>query len=306
MRLLAASALLALLAGACAPTGHRPASPLALEQVGAGIGPDVVAARQTVLDFVRAYAEAPADGGAALSAMVAGPKLTEWVRWLAIQNGEFRGTIGASVEVRSIELVGIVPVQGGVGARLELGASVTFAFDPVGDRPFRRTRILDGPVTLIRVGRADWKVLDATRDGASMDGGIQLFDGLQQERHGVTLRLDSLFRFTPNWQFNVLVRNRTGAPIRLAGGAVLLVENDGETARRHGVVTASLERVPDGATVAGLAAFPLQPSPRGRILVLAYRTADGRRLDFAFPMARRITPSGVPPTASPAPPDASR
>jgi hypothetical protein len=306
-RLFATSALAAIVLGACASPTAGPARPIALEQVDAGIGPDVVAARQTVLDFLRAYVEAPADDGLALSRLVTGPKLDAWVRWLAVQNRSFRGTIDATVDVRSVGFVAILPIRTQVGARMDLSASVTFSFDPVGGDPFQRTRIMDGPVTLVREGVADWRVLDATRDGVSMDAGIQLFDHLQRRGRGVTVRLDSLFQFTPNWQFNVIVQNRSGASITLepSSGVRLLTNRQGHLRGRGGAITDGLLRVPDGSTVEGLVAFPLQPSPRGRIVALTYRSPSGPPIRFAFPMTGKVTPVPVPPTTSPGAPGAA-
>ncbi|HEX9122601.1 MAG TPA: hypothetical protein VF984_04475 [Actinomycetota bacterium] len=303
--LLVSSAVVAIVAlGACDPPTQGPAQPLALEQVGAGIGPDVAAARQTVLDFLQAYADAPADDGVALSGLVAGAKLGAWAQWLAVQNRDFDGTIVATVDVRSVEFVAFHPIQGRVGAQVDLGASVTFTFDPTEGDPFRRTRILDGPVTLLRAGEADWRVVDATRDGISMDAGIELFQHLRQRRHGVTVRLDSLFQFTPNWQFNVIVANHSGWPIRLDRrvGASLYTKRHGGSARRQGAITPSLVLVPDGATIQGLAAFPLQSSARGRVVALTYRIRHGGLIRFAFALAGKVTPVGAPPTASPAAP----
>ena len=54
----------------CSPELEGPARPIAREQVGAGLGVDVVAARQTVVDFLDAYAHATEDEGGRLAELV--------------------------------------------------------------------------------------------------------------------------------------------------------------------------------------------------------------------------------------------
>lgn len=307
-RIVAAAIVSALLPVAgCSSPARGPAQPIALEQVAPVFGFDVAAVRGTVLRFLDAYASAPNDGGRALSRLVAGPKLTAWTRWLGVQNREFQGTIRGTVDLGSVRFLGILPVRGGVGAQVDLRASVRFGYAPAGDAASERTRTLDGPVTLVRAGTADWRVLDATRDGASMDGAIELFDHVRRRRGGITVRLDSLFAFTPNWQFNVEVLNHSGGSIVLSERAVLLAERPAGSDPIPGIATGSLLRIANGATVSGLCAFPLQRSGRGRVLSLVYRPRTGGPARFDFPLAGLVTGTGAgaPPTTSPAAPGAS-
>jgi hypothetical protein len=298
MRRLAVFGLVLLAATSCSPSLEGASQPLAQEQVGAGLGLDVAAARRTALDFVNAYAHATEDDGARLSALVVGPKLTAWVHWMTVQNQQFDGTISGTADVRSVAFVDSFLVENAVGGRVNLGASVTLTYDPAAGETFDRTRIMDGPVTLLRTGTAEWRVVDATRDGQSMDDGIQLFRDLSMPSHGVTVSLHSLFMFTPSWQFNVSVENRTGGLIRFEPeGLALLVRRQGAPPQRtRGVYTQALVALPSGFDAEGLVGFPQQEEARGRTLSLAYRLAGGRHVTFSFPLGHVVTQ--VPPTSS--------
>src|SRR5207247_1171671 len=114
-----------------------------------------------------------------------------------------------------------------------------YAHDPADGQAFDRTRIMDGPLTLLQTGTAEWRVVDATRDGQSMDDGIQLFQDLSVASHGVTVSLHSLFMFTPAWQFNITVVNRTGGLLRFEPDRLgLFVRRQGAPAETtHGSYT---------------------------------------------------------------------
>jgi hypothetical protein len=298
MRRLAVFGLVLLAATSCSPSLEGASQPLAQEQVGAGLGLDVASARRTALDFVNAYAHATEDDGAKLSTLVVGPKLAAWVHWMTVQNQQFDGTISGTADVRSVAFVESFLVENAVGGRVNLGASVTLTYDPAAGETFVRTRIMDGPVTLLRTGTAEWRVVDATRDGQSMVDGIQLFRDLSMASHGVRVSLHSLFMFTPSWQFNVTVANRTGGLIRFEPqGLALLVRRQGAPPQRtRGVYTQALVALPSGFHSEALVGFPQQEEARGRTLSLTYRLAGGRRVTFAFPLGDVGTQ--VPPTSS--------
>ncbi len=284
---------------ACASGAQGPAAPIAMEQFSASMAMDLVSARQTALDFLNAYAASPDDGGLALTQIVAGPKLASWVRWLAVQNAEFAGAITAEPVARSATFDGTLKLQGAIGARVELGASVTFSYTPAEGDPFDRNRVLDGPMGLLEVGPANWRVIDFTRDGVPMSQGIQLFRKVSRTKDGVRVSVDSLFAFTPNWQFNVTVENhgRAGALLD-PNGAVLFTKRSGGYDRIDGVTTPSLRTVAAGSSAAGILAFPLQDDPKGKIVALVYR-AGGRTIRFAFKLSAFVETSGAPaPTAS--------
>jgi hypothetical protein len=298
MRRLVFSSLVLLAATSCSPSLEGASQPLAQEQVGAGLGLDVASARRTALDFVNAYAHTTEDDGARLSALVVGPKLTAWVHWMTVQNQQFDGPISGIGDVRSVAFIDSFLVRNAIGGQVNLGASVTFTYEPADGQAFDRTRIMDGPVTLLRTGMAEWRVVDATRDGQSMDDGIQLFHDVSMASHGVTVSLHSLFMFTPAWQFNVTVVNRTGGLIRFEPDRLgLFVRRQGAPAQRmEGVYTEALDALPSGFDAEGLVGFPQQDEAKGRTLSLAYRLAGGRHVTFAFPLGEVVTQ--VPPTSS--------
>jgi hypothetical protein len=298
MRRLVFSSLVLLATTSCSPSLEGASQPLAQEQVGAGLGLDVASARRTALDFVNAYAHTTEDDGARLSALVVGPKLTAWVHWMTVQNQQFDGPISGIGDVRSVAFIDSFLVRNAIGGQVNLGASVTFTYEPADGQAFDRTRIMDGPVTLLRTGTAEWRVVDATRDGQSMDDGIQLFHDVSMASHGVTVSLHSLFMFTPAWQFNVTVVNRTGGLIRFEPDRLgLFVRRQGAPAQRmEGVYTEALDALPSGFDAEGLVGFPQQDEAKGRTLSLAYRLAGGRHVTFAFPLGEVVTQ--VPPTSS--------
>jgi hypothetical protein len=282
--------------------GRRPRSRRAGD---ARSGADAGAA-QTVIDFLDAYANASSDGGAALADLVAGAELQAWVHWLGVQDVQFPGTITGEPDLRGVAFLGSVPTKRAVGAQVDVGATITFSFVPTDGDPFERTRILDGPFTLASVSPADWRVVDLTRDGIPMSDGIQLFRGEERTDGAVTVKLDSLFMFTPNWQFNVVIENRSGRTIELdQSTSALFVERTGGFEQVDGVTSLSLFQVLAGTTGEGLVSFPLQDSSDGRVLVLSYH-GGGRDYRFDFPLQDLVTVvPPPPPTAGAAAPAAS-
>jgi hypothetical protein len=295
----------ALAASGCASGPVGPSQPIAAEQLGGADGIDIVAARATALEFLSTYAASPTEGVGALRSLVAGADLRSWVRWLGVQNREFDGTIRGTVDLRSAAFTASVPIRTAVGAQVDMSASVTFDFTPAnGDAPFERTRILDGPITLLQTGTAGWKVVDVTRDGISMDAGITAFDGQTRHLAGVSVRLDSVFRFVPNWQFNVVVTNDSRATIALdVAAAALIVRHPDGIQSFPTVPSRSLETIRPGATVDALIAVPYQESAKGRRLSLPFVGSDDRLRRFEFALGGIIDPLPGPSTGagSPAP-----
>ncbi len=308
-RLLVPIAILLALA-ACGPTLKGPAQTDALEQVSGGTGLDIVSARQAALDFVEAYAHASEDGGKVLLSLVDGSKLRSWVHWLAVQNGAFPGTIAATADVGSLRFVSTGSIGGVPGAEVDLGASLTLDYRPQGAAAFSVTRSLDGPMTLIRVGTGDWRVIDATRDGQPMDSAIQVLKKVEQAQQGVTVTVDSVFMFAPRWQFNVIVHNASSSPLALdtAATAVYVKQPGGSyEPTKKTAITPSLVTIAPGATIQGLVSVPTQPSARNRILEIPL-ALRGKLLQFQFALQGVVNPvqSPVPgPTAVAAAPAGS-
>lgn len=285
----------------CAPAPRGPAAPIAQEQVVAAPELTSSSSRQTVRELIEAYAGSPRDGGAALAELVTGDELERWVYWLGIQHAQFPGRVDGEADIRRIAFVGTAPVNQALGAQVQLSASVDFTYAPLGEDPFERARILDGPVTLVSRRPGDWRVLDLTRDGVPMSDGIELFTDEVLEDDGVAVRLDSLFMFTPNWQFNVIVENRTTEAIALDPEATgLYIEGPGgDFERVGGVPSPALGQVPGGTGVQTLLAFPLQDSADDRVLVLTFRSEE-QVYGFDFPLEDlvRAVPPPPPTTGS--------
>jgi len=305
MRVRAAFVLLSVLVfGACTEEPMGPAAPIAPAQLTPAPALDASAARETVVEFVQAYRDSPTDGIDPLTALVAGPDLSSWAKWLNVQNTEFDGSIQGVADLRDVEFVGAVSTPRASGASVGLSASVAFRFSPNGDKPFEFVRILDGPVTLVRTSPGSYRVLDLVRDGVPMSDSIQPFRNQTRTDGGVTVTMDSLFMFMPNWQFNLVVENRSDHDVQLAeDGAALFVDRGDGFDRVGGTVavTPSLVTIPAGQTIEGLVAFRAQPSADGRVFSLTY--GEGKdALSFQFPLAdlvKQVPPP--PPSDEPAP-----
>ena len=288
----AAFLALALLAAACGGE-ERADAPHALEQVLPAASLDVAAVRSTALAFVRAYADTASDEGLALSRLVLGASLSEWVRWLAVQNGQFDGVIRSrlsSVEVRGLQVASTERTD---VAQVLLSASVTFQYEPFGSAPFERTRVLDGPLTLVRTGVADWRVLDVTRDGLAISDGVRDLGDERVTADGVTVELHSAFLFAAGWQFNVTIENATGESIRLEG--VTLTTAAGT---EDGIATGPLLAIPRRTGAIGILAFPAGTDLTRPVLELRFATADGAPIVVRARLAAAI---GDLPGASPTP-----
>jgi hypothetical protein len=290
---------LAVVAAACAPEPSGPRAPIAREQVSTAPALASASARRTVLAFVDAYASSPVDGGARLAGLVAGDELERWVSWLTVQDAQFPGGIQGRAEVRDIAFVGTAPIDRATGAEVDLGATVTFTFTPTGAAAFNRARILDGRVTLVSARPGDWRMVDVTRDGAPMSEGIQLFEDEVRTDGDVAVRLDSLFMFTPNWQFNVVVENRTRGDLALDARATgLFVRRPGGGFDRvEGVPAAGLLRVPAGTGLESLISYPQQEAVDGRVLVITFREGHRTfRVDFPLEDLVTVAPPPAPTT----------
>lgn len=283
---------------ACTNEPVGPAAPIAPAQLTPAPALDASAAREAVVQFVEAYRDSPTDGIDPLMALVAGPDLDSWAKWLNVQNTEFDGTIQGVADIRDVEFVGAVSTPRASGASVALSASVGFRFVPSnGDDPIDRIRILDGPVTLVRTAPGSYRVLDLTRDGVPMSDSIQPFRHQTRSESEVTVTMDSVFMFTPSWQFNMIVTNDSPHDIQLAeDGAALFVERGGGFDRVPGMVavTPSLVTIPAGQTVEGLVAFRAQPSADGRVFSLTYGQGKGA-LSFEFALGDLVTQVPPPP-----------
>jgi hypothetical protein len=213
-----------------------------------------------------------------------------------VQDAQFPGSIEGASEVRGADFVQTVVTRRAVGASVDLGASVTFSYTPVDGGPFERVRILDGPVTLVGGPPGDWRLIDFTRDGVPMTDGIQLFKDERRRDGRVTVILDSLFMFTPNWQFNVIVENRTGSEIRIDPATTdLFVRRPGKGFHEvQGATAQGLEAIPPASSVQSMVSYPLQGSADGRVLHLSFSQGN-RSFAFDFPLQDIVTAVPPPP-----------
>jgi len=293
-------ALLAFLAVACAtPAGE--VRPNALEQISPTLGLDVTAARQAAISFVEAYARADEDGAAALRALAGTPKMLRWAEWVGVQAEQFRGEIIGRADVDRVTFVGFLRIEAAdaLGAHLDLDATVSLTFAPEEGEPARRVRVFRGPVALFRRDLGDWGVLNAIRDGLSMDDEIHLVDQRASAR-GVTVELDSVFTFVPEWSVNLVLSNGTRRRLTLLPPDAAIVDRAG--GRVEGLAgTPNLRGVSPGTRgMAAIVTFPALPSVRGRTLVLPVRLGRGREVRFEFPLGRLLTLSADPaPSPSP-------
>ncbi|HZD17702.1 MAG TPA: hypothetical protein VE669_06140 [Actinomycetota bacterium] len=293
--------LVPLALAACAPEPVGPLAPIAKEQVTPAPALEASAARRAVVAFVHAYAHSARVGVGPLVDLVAGNELLAWVRWLGVQHREFTGTVEATADIHDVEFVSTVQAGRANGAQVALAASVTFDFAPEGADPFQRTRFLDGPVTLVRTDDGRFRVIDLVRDGVPMSDAIQLFRNERRTEGDLTVTLDSLFMFPPNWQFNVVVENRGDRTAFLdLEGVALFVRQDDAFERLGGVITRSLAGVPAGGTVDGILAYPSQGSADGRVLTLVYGGGD-EALRFEFPLDDLVRAIPPPPPTGQAP-----
>ncbi len=286
---------------ACAPEPQGPVAPIAREQLVAGTALEASGARDAAVAFVQAYADSGRVGVGPLARLVAGADLQTWVRWLGVQHREFPGMIQATTDLRDIVFVETVEAGRANGAQVSVSASVTFAFDPTDGERFQRNRILDGPMTLVRTSPGGYLVVDLLRDGVPMSDGIHRFQDETRTERDLTVTLDSLFTFPPNWQFNVIVENGGDRDVVLdPDGAALAVRRGGGFERLEGAMTGSLAVIPAGTAVDGILAYPAQEDAAGRVLSLVY--LEGRRARrFEFPLEDLVTVVPPPPPAGEVP-----
>ena len=169
--------VLALLAS-CSPRASGSLEPLPEGEVGAALGLDLAAARQTVLTFLHGYANAAKDEGFALSEVVGTRSLANWVHWLNVQNESLKGELDGTVDLRELSVARPVNLEGTVGLILALDATVSLRYVPPEGEPVEVRHDFTGPVTLIRRGAGLWLVADIVRDGQSMAGAMRTFSRL--------------------------------------------------------------------------------------------------------------------------------
>ena len=255
----------ALLVGLASCAGSPSVRPNALEQLPVEFGLDAAAAKGAVESFLHGYANADRDDGEELLSVTGNGKILRWAQWVGVQNRFFPGDVEGDLEVRNLQFVDFLQLpDGNLAAQVDTDASITFQTTTVTGRSESFSRQFVGPFILFRRDPGEWAVLDGTREGQSIDRSIYPVEKLTAEAHGVSVRLDSVFGFSPTWQVNLIVANHTGRELSLrARDAVLTLPDGSEVRGRALAVGGSLSQIPDGPRFPGCVIFEGQDSTRG-------------------------------------------
>jgi hypothetical protein len=240
-------------------------------------GLEAVAIRETVLEFLDAYARSR-ETVEPLRDVVAGPELRDWVHWLGVQN---RNETPATGELE-VQAVRILQVQDRVAAAA-VDATIRFTVLGKNGKEDMSVRSFQSPVILRSDAPGSWAVLDVERDGRSMTDSISLLDPPVAARgHGLAIEAVSVYRFTSGTFVNLRVRNAGGDPVRLdRERSALLVT--GQQVRAQ-ATTATLDgALPPDRLVQGAFLFPaVGPTAVPEGLLLRFH-GDRGPISLAFP-----------------------
>lgn len=294
MRPLIAPTALLLVLAACSQGEPATLDPLAEGAVHPALPLEFSGAKETIIDFLDAYATAQDDRGERLRGLVATRRLAHWVRWLNVQNDSLEGPLTGTVDLRSLRVMGTTTIQGTPALQVQLSATVSFHYEPPEGDPVDVAHAFDGPATLVQRGPGDWLVADIVRDGQSMLRSIQI-SGVTQRAQGFKVAVASVFTFQPSWMMNVVVTNRTGEPVLLDPvGTILRVASEDVPLA---AATPSLRNpVPDrGRVQASLLFAADRISVVPDLLQVSFTTETGGAITLVFPFA------GPGPTSTPSP-----
>jgi hypothetical protein len=179
----------------------------------ATVGVENAAIREVVVDFLQAYAGS-GSSTEPLSRLVAGPHLEDWVHWLNVQNLGLEGRLTGKLDLRDLRVLEI----GDQVAAAAVDASVTLTVSLEGGVETSR-RNFGSPVLLARAASdpTSWQVVDATRDGRSMQDSITLFEEVpaRVDEGGIQIEVVSLYRFTSGTVANLRIRNATRQKVQV-------------------------------------------------------------------------------------------
>jgi hypothetical protein len=256
-------------------------------------------ARSVAHAFLRAYADAPGDGGRTLERLVGLPLAREWAHWVAIQNAGFRGSIDGSLQLGHLGTA--LPVRAPDGSLddlvaygVQVRATITFDLtDEQGEPAPSLQRLMDGLVVLVQGEDGAFRVINFVRDGLRLDQFFRVFEGAEQRRDGVTVEIRNLVQLE-RWQFGVEISNRSDRPVRLALDQTALLTPARDPATEPPLVTFPTEIAP-GETAEGIVSFAA-PTPGEAVdLQIAIAGPDGEAAPFVFGVPQ---PAGA---ASPSP-----
>jgi hypothetical protein len=218
-------------------------------------GLDLMEVQRAVNRFLEAYAQSSSDIEP-LERAVGGEELQEWVYWLDIQNRDV--SLDGELEVQRVR---VLEIQGEFAAA-GVHATVLFSL-PDGGTVERR---FESPILLSKQGPGDaWVVVDAVRDGRSMQDAIGLIRPpalVAQDR--ITVEVPSVFRFTAGTLVNLRVTNESDRPVQLSASRSAL-DAAGFPLAGRATNRALREPIPPGAQVEGMMEFdqiPLEQPPR--------------------------------------------
>jgi hypothetical protein len=256
-------------------------------------------ARSVAHAFLRAYADAPGDGGRTLEPLVGGPLASEWAHWVTIQNAGFPGSIDGSLQLGHLGTA--LPVRAPDGSLddliaygVEVRATITFDLtDEEGEQVPSLQRLMDGLVVLVQGEDGSFRVINFVRDGLRLDQFFRIFDGAEQRREGVTVEIRNLVQLE-RWQFGVEIRNRSDRPVRLVPDGTALLTPAQDPATEPPLVTFPTEIAP-GETAEGILSFSAPTTGEAVNLQIAVAGPDGEAVPFVFGVPQ---PAGA---ASPSP-----
>jgi hypothetical protein len=176
-------------------------------------GVENAAIRQVVVDFLDAYADSGSNTEP-LARLVAGPHLEDWVYWLSVQNVGLQGLLTGELELRDLRVLEI----GEQVAAAAVDATVTLTIPAEGGNE-RILRNFGSPILLARAAEdpISWQVVDATRDGRSMQDSITLFEEMpaRVDEGGIEVEVVSLYRFASGTVANIRIHNATKRTLRV-------------------------------------------------------------------------------------------
>ena len=289
---------------ACASGTTAPVNPIPLSGLPPVAGVQLVGARQAIVDFLNAYANAGNDDGKSLEQLVARgtPELRDWVTWLNVQNRSNPGRLTGTARIDGIRFQNFVLILGKIpGATFSLNATVTLTYRPPSAAPVVVTHDFSGDAIVFQRSPDNWGVYDVTRDGSSMDSAIYPVDGLSVAGQGLDMHVHSVWTLQPFFSVNVTVENHGTQAVSFDEAKTALVgptATDVSPSKSH---TSGLDRIPAGRSASGTVNFgPISPATTS--VVLAFDPAKGRPVELSVSLNRLENAIPAPPTTAPASP----
>jgi hypothetical protein len=259
-------------------------------------------ARSVALAFLHAYADAPADGGRALTSLVEGVLAREWAHWVGIQNAAFPGTMKGALQLG--HLGDAVPVRAADGSLDDLVAygvvvRASVAFDLTDETgqplpPLQRT--MDGMIVMVRGSDGKFRVINFARDGLRLDEFFRVFDGTLERRKGVTVEIRNLVQLD-RWQFGIEITNDTDRKLHILPNLTALLTKSEQLASSERPLVSFPRPLGPGESAEGIVSFAAPATAEALDLQVAVAGPDGEATGFLF----GIPQAGETPTPSPSP-----